>query len=337
MRWFYAVLAVRGAFGTTVASCRKTARGICVLVGLSCLAAFAEDARAAPPVALPFGAEEAGAEACQAAGAAREAGDGAAINELFTEFHCWLSIQRYRPALAALENACGLADEPECLFDRAYVHHALIEVEPDREAENCRISRENYERYLARDPYDTYCDEARSALDELNKICAPAPRPASLPVKWDPDVIGPIDSGASPPDVSGGRLVSLDGTGQVGGRAREAPPVSEGAELRAAAPWLLLGGGAATGVVTGVLLGYMFRADSELVARQSDGKAPGGEDRALDHNRVVYRDWALVLGGSTALLLGAGVTLLVLDAGPESILSFGAPGGLPGVSYGGVF
>ena len=324
---------------------RKTARGVHVLLGLSCLTAVAETAGAAPSVALPFGSEEVSVETCQPAAALGPAGDGSAINELFTEFHCWLSIQRYRPALAALESACGLADEPECLFDRAYVHHALIEVEADRESENCRISRENYERYLARDPYDTYCDEARSALDELNRICAPAPRPASLPVKWDPDVIGAIEGSTGLAKASAAPFEPFQATQKPSETIPEQK--AAGAELRAAA-WILLGAGAAAGVATGVSLATTLQVDSQLKAgRQTLDPITGDpsgkldpdsrENQALDQSRYRYRDLTLVFGGSTLLLLGAGVTLLVLDAGSEGSLSFGAPGGLPGVSYGGAF
>jgi hypothetical protein len=345
-RWSRAMPDVAGPFVAPLRLRRKAAVCAGIFAGLACLVASAEDAwgEAGPtdtvPTAIgPIRGSEAATETCQTAVAEGGGGEASSINELFTEFHCWLSIQRYRPALAALETACGKADEPECLFDRAYVHHALIEVEADRESENCRISRENYERYLARDPYDTYCDEARSALDELNRICAPAPRPTSPPAKWDPDVIGAIEGSAGLAKVSAGSVHPFQGADEPSGTTGE-PTTTDGAKLRAAA-WILLGAGAAAGVATGVSWAATLQVDSQLKARTNELSGnldPKDADNLwLDESRHRYRDLTLVFGGSTLLLLGAGVTLLVLDASSENTLSFGAPGGLPGLSYGGAF
>lgn len=242
---------------------------------------------------------------------------------LSRRFECLFAAGQYQACLPVLDEACKLTDAPRCLYSLAVVHHALF---------HCELAASYYESYLSRDPYDSVRDEAVSALNELRRICG---QPESAPPPPSPaaeDAIHPLDEHASvaapqaafvPPPV-------FAPTPAPTPRERPSP-------VRKVLAFSTLGAGVATAVATAVFASYGQRAESDINvrARMLDNVADD-EARALDENGKRYNTLAWVFFGSSVALLGASVTLFVLDAQSEQSLDVATDGSLS-VRYRGSF
>jgi hypothetical protein len=254
------------------------------------------------------------------------------VGALLAESECWLAAREYDRALSAIERACTRSDLPSCLFNRAFVHHAMLEVPGELDQEHCRVSRESYERYLLLDPYGSRSDEAAGAVRELEQICAsehPALAAAAPAMSWGPDVIRAVEANATVGVPSVDRSAAHPTPTE---RQREPPPAHAATQQREAM-WLFFGAGAATSLATVVSWKQLSNANSDLVARAPQVERGETESLALDRKRRSYQiaTWGLGLG--SAVLWGAGVRLLLLEAGSGGGWFLGADGAGPGLSY----
>lgn len=266
------------------------------------------------------------------------------IAALFGEFQCWLARGHYDKSLAALDQACSASDDPACLFNRALVHHAQLQVADATEAEHCAESRRNYAAYVDVSPYETHAERARQALLELEQICGPvkvAPAPA---IQVAPDAI-PAWQGEVPPFKSAATPAPVE-------VAPLAAPDQADAVRYRTTTWVLLGAGAASAlaaVVTGVrtkqawddlkALELSPKQLQELgVTRRSEVNVyPYEETESLERRLTQYEVMTWGFGATAAVLLGIGIGRTVLDAGPAPSLAISAGPGFGGLSYGGEF
>lgn len=268
------------------------------------------------------------------------------VAALFEEFQCWLGVGQYAAALTALDQACSASDDPACLFNRALVHHAQLQLVDMDEAQLCRLARRNYTAYVDTSPYEAAAERAQKALIELNQICGPLKISAAAVASFDPEVIPPWSG--DPP---------LAGASQPAPRPVEnlPPPVAatNGVRLkRRATTWILVGAGAATAlgaVMTGI---HTRRAYDDLKAREvprAELDALGiprtrevpvyafRETESLERRLLQYEVLTWGLGATAALLLGVGIGRAVLDAEPAPSLSISLSPGFGGLGYGGQF
>ncbi|HTV20746.1 MAG TPA: tetratricopeptide repeat protein [Polyangiaceae bacterium] len=239
------------------------------------------------------------------------------IQSLYQRFECHFERKQYAECLPYLEQACLLTDSPRCLLNLGAVHHALM---------HCQRARSYYEQYLSRSPYDAEGDEARDALDELNRACgaggatalAPEP-PAELPI--DPAVV-PALTAESPSGLP--RWDTTPGTATHPVRDQRSSHDDR------MITWSLFGAGAIALTGTLVAAGYGVRAerDYERLDRQN-GDLDAASDprlRAIDRRGRRYNHVMLGLGAASGLLLGAGTTVWLLDLGSDTALDVSADG-----------
>lgn len=267
------------------------------------------------------------------------------VAALFGEFQCWLARGHYDKSLAALDQACSASDDPACLFNRALVHHAQLQVADATEAEHCAESRRNYAAYVDVSPYETHAERARQALLELEQICGPvkvAPAPA---IQVDPEAIpawqgevAPFKSAATPAPVEVAPLAAPDQADAVRYRTTT---------------WVLLGAGAASALAAVVAGVRTKEAWDDLKASKwsvPPAEVPIGqaqrsqifvysdrETRSLERRLTQYEVMTWGFGATAAVLLGIGIGRTVLDAGPAPSLAINAGPGFGGLSYGGEF
>ena len=239
----------------------------------------------------------------------------------FAEYQCWFGVGEFQLALDALEDACGNSGDPACLFNRALVHHAWLEVPDENEQEHCKSSHANYANFLAARPYEEPSDAARAALIELEQIC-PIALPRKLPPLPPPEhVIATLGKEVSLSEPSG---TSPPASVTLPPRSAPLPPPPAD-ETPDVLPWLLFGAGAASAVAATVSWVQMSRADSDLMHhRDADGKIfDDPESLALDVTRRRSQVMAWSFGAGALVLGGVGVGML-FHAGSAS----------PGVSVG---
>jgi tetratricopeptide (TPR) repeat protein len=262
-----------------------------LVAGLLSFRAVAAWAEAPPSEEPPRGAPDS-AEA-QSARLRREA------NEAYLD-------GRYDEALLLLERANALAPYALHSFNLGAVQHRLG---------RCELARDLFERYLRTDPEGPASGDARRALEELHAQCGrgptvassgpprtvpqPAPAPAALASSI---ALGP----PSPASGSPGAQRSPSGS---------APGSEPRPSAREIAAWSSLAAGGAAAVVGVASAILMQRAEDDLEAlARGEGRVwNAAEARALHDNGERYQALALAGAFGSALLLGAGVGLLLLD------------------------
>jgi tetratricopeptide (TPR) repeat protein len=235
---------------------------------------------------------------------------------------------RYEDALPLLEHANALAPYALHSFNLAAVQHRLG---------RCELARDLFERYLNEDPGGPARADAELALEELFARCGHAPpgeRPAAPSLAARSLAAGERRGVAEPvvPPLHSDASSSLGGAGA--GRAAEWRPVTAAALLRApavmaepgpsalrVAGWSTLAAGGAAAVVAAASAILVRRAESDLeaMARGRERAWNAGEARALEANGERYQALALASGFGSALLLGTGVGLLLLDARSDGV------------------
>jgi tetratricopeptide (TPR) repeat protein len=234
---------------------------------------------------------------------------------------------RYAEALVLLEQANALSPYELHEFNLGAVHDKLG---------HCEQARDHFEAFLrATRQADTPVEEARHALVELYATCGHAE--SSEP--------------AAPSSLTSGRAVKgqeIPAIPPLGAASPESAPalaagVRDGALGGGSVDWrrtlgvCLLGSAAAAGIAATVA-GIRVRSAEEdlrdLALRVRDEKAPvsGAEVAALDANGRRYQALSVGLGVASAVLAGAGTTLLVLELTDDSALEV-ASSGHPGLGY----
>lgn len=241
------------------------------------------------------------------------------IQSLYRQFECHFERGEYRESLPFLEQACRLTNSPRCLLNLGAVHHALL---------HCESARSYYEQYLDRVPYDPMEGEAQRALQEIRAACPGNENSVTAlePLRPPPlDGIPPLESARIAPETGA----------ELAARAKDIPaPSTLQSELAAGADrsasrrilaWSLLGAGGAAALSTVIVAGYGMRAESDFDSRdRQDGQlglADDGELRAIDRRGRSYNRLMVGFGVTSAVLLGAGATLWVLELGADSNLS----------------
>jgi hypothetical protein len=241
------------------------------------------------------------------------------VQSAFARYECLFDRGQYAECLPVIEGACHLMDPARCLFNLATVHYALL---------HCETALGYYREYLDKAPYDDGRDQALSALEDLNRVCgfhdASGASPATGSVSEPSTAVLDTPNGVStPPVVSTPQQLA----------ASDLRPVSNHRVLA----YSLLGAGAATAIASGLFAIYGQRVDADYDERlRRVGHWRDSEFDSLDANGRRYNTFALVFLGSSAALIGAGTTLLVLDARANGSLLVGSTG-LPSVSYQGRF
>lgn len=225
----------------------------------------------------------------------------------------------YAAALPLTQAEYERTHAPRWLFNLAMIHHALGD---------CRLALYHYELYLRSNPGPRGRAEATTASANLTPLCGEGPpAPEALPIV-------PLE--LVPPGAT--RADAVEARAPM---ARIASSASESAEhdsTRALVGWSLVGAGAAAGVTAVVSLALAIDAGSSLndLGREAAQRSRTGETyddccaergRELESTRQRYSTLAPIVGVGSLLLMGAGATLLVLDAGEQRSLVL-RPGGV---------
>lgn len=266
----------------------------------------------APAQGPAQGPASAPSRCAEAAGSRSAQVDSAAA--LYRQFECRFLRGDYQGCLPFLQKACKLTDSPRCAFNMGAVYHALMQ---------CEAARSYYLRYLELEPYDVNGDAARSALEELALSCG-SPPPV---VVVEPEMRG----GAQEPVIVPARGVetapamALDSAGVL-----DAPTARDrdGKPLARTLGWGLVGAGAASGAGALVALLHGWYAERDATARDrrngDRGLTNDSELRAIDRSGRRSNRLGLGFGSASALLLGAGATVLLVDLGGDARVSIDA-------------
>lgn len=264
-----------------------------------------------PFLAAPVRAQESAAEVSD--GQPTECGSSAVTGPAdpeapFVEFQCWFDASDYSRALKALERACtASSDDPACLFNRALVHHLLLEDPKEPAEEHCRISRANYADYLAGNPQGEQAAEVQNALVELAEICETAPAAAA------PTPVAPAPP-LSPRHDTNDRAPAPE---------RPANPAPEPPVLRASS--VLFATGVVTAAAAGVSLLHAWEKHQRLT-RGDEGPAPTPLNQNLEKDQKDAGYLALGLGLTSAALVGTGIYFLVHESRLDGLSLDVAPG-----------
>lgn len=246
----------------------------------------------------------------------------------------------YAGAVPLFEEAYALTGAPRYLFNLGMAHHWLF---------HCELARGYFEEYVRRDPEGEGRSQADSALEELYAQCGHAPAGESVPG------IGTASSGYPSTQSADGvhsPAPAADATSMKPARLIPRPDTdAAGGSGRRSAVWLLWGAGGAAalaGITSGLL---MLRTERDLDAlrslpsetelsrssvRSSWTEVAEREEDALMANGKRYETMMLAFGLGSLALIGAGVTLRLMD--DDGGVAFAvSPDGGPSLSYRGAF
>ena len=233
---------------------------------------------------------------------------------------------RYADALVLLEQANALSPYELHEFNLGAVHDKLG---------HCEQARDHFEAFLrATMQADTPVEEARHALVELYATCGHAER-GEPPAPSSP-ADRPAVAGDEIPVIPALRAVS------TGGASVLASGVGDGSAGEASVAWrrtlgvFLLGGAAAAGIASAVAGIRVQNAEEDVrgLALRLDAHMPVSRDEitALYANGRRYQALSVGFGVASAVLAGAGATLLVLELTDDSALEV-ASSGQAGLAY----
>jgi hypothetical protein len=221
-------------------------------------------------------------------------------------------------AIPLLERAYRSTGWTGCLLNLGMAHHSLSE---------CQAARDYYERYLDLEAYSERRIQVESALEELERSCAPRMAP-------------PL---ARAPEVRGNAIAPLaDAVGPMSNRSmqRVAPEprasvarVGQGQRTLALMGFGLAG---ATGLAALTFVVSGERYDREAQRFEDLGRTPDNDSvaRALDRDGRRANTWAVAFGAASVLLLGTSAGLLWLgESAGSGTLSLSLSPGASRMSY----
>jgi tetratricopeptide (TPR) repeat protein len=217
---------------------------------------------------------------------------------------------RYDEALLLLERANALAPYAQHSFNLGAVQHRLG---------RCELARDLFARYLSADPDGPARADAEHALEELHAQCGRGPgmsdvapavvRPPPAPGLMESPIVPGGSSHAAQPMAPA--AVGMAGLVPVEPESRPS--------VREVAAWSSLAVGGAAAVTAGASLVLLRRAESDLEALVQDRVWNAEEARALASNGERYQALAFASAFGSALLLGTGVALLLLEEPDASV------------------
>lgn len=240
---------------------------------------------------------------------------------------------RYAEALALLEQANAAAPYDLHEFNLGAVHDQMG---------HCEQARDHFEAFLRieREAPSAPEEEARHALSELYERCGHATATEDTKAAGSAEAAGGAEESVRPGSDAAavGELPVIPALGPAGAR-RGAPGAGSDGSSRGT-PWRrtlgvgLLGGAAAAGIAAVVAGIRVESAEDDLraLARRNPSTVTGKEINALYSRGQRYQSLSVGLGVASAVLAGAGATLLVLELTDDSALEV-ASGGNAGLTY----
>jgi hypothetical protein len=210
------------------------------------------------------------------------------------------------------------------LFNLGAVHHHLG---------NCEAARDFYREFVRRDPPEPGRTEAQSALRSLQPFCGDAGDAGLEPVDRAASAPPATAAGAAPVARAPSATPSSTVASSTAAPSAVAPsnlPSSSSRSAGQVAIWSLLGAGAAAGAGALYTWRSSVRAASEIegLAREAVVRGRSGETyddccraRAQKLERSLDRSssWSHMLGVTSAVLVGSGLTVWLLRSETDAI------------------